>query len=175
MPEQVAMSPVRSLTAMAAQLADECETPQVPDDGRPVTRTGHEDLVAGRGGQTRDGLRVPVEMLPDGKLFPAQFPDGASGGADGGSSGGETASRRPSGPCPSRAEPNRGHQPVGANHVAHGPFQLLDGLQRRTQVVDVMEKDPSSIDGRLLYLAVGTAASRWQVKRQNLHGGLAGY
>ena len=59
-----------------AQLADECEARQVPNDGRPVARTRHEDLVAGRGGQTRDGLRVPVEVLPDGKLFPVQVPDG---------------------------------------------------------------------------------------------------
>ena len=34
------------------QLADECEARQVPEDGRPVARTGHEDLVVGRGGQT---------------------------------------------------------------------------------------------------------------------------
>ena len=34
------------------QVADECEARQVPGDGRPVARTGHEDLVAGRGGQT---------------------------------------------------------------------------------------------------------------------------
>ena len=66
------------------------------------------------------------------------------------------------------------HRPVGANHVAHGPFQLLDGLQRRTQVVDVVEKDPSGIHGRLLSLAA-PVASRWQMNRQDLHGGLAGY
>ena len=75
-PEQVAMSPVRSLTAMAAQLADECEARQVQDDGRPVARTRHEDLVGDRCGQTCDGLRVPVEVLPDRKLFPAQVSDG---------------------------------------------------------------------------------------------------
>ena len=61
---------------VSAQLADECETRQVPDDGRPVARTRHEDLVAGRSGQTRDGLCVAVEVLPDGKLFLAQVPDG---------------------------------------------------------------------------------------------------
>ena len=60
---------------VSAQLADECETRQVPDDGRPVAGR-HEDLVVGRGGQTRDGLRVLVEVLPDSKLFPAQVPDG---------------------------------------------------------------------------------------------------
>ena len=64
---------------------------------------------------------------------------------------------------------------VDANHVTHGPFQLLDGLKRRTQVVDVVEKDPHGIDGRLLSLAAGSAASRWQMNRQDWHGRLAGY
>ena len=107
---------------------------------------------------------MPVEVLPDGKLFLAQVPDdddrvGSARRADAGENllvvGLRLADHQ--GLRPGRAGPNgssgprrprrraaeigrketlvlfdRHHsRPIGANHVTHGPFQFLDGLQRR--------------------------------------------
>ena len=101
------------------QVADECEARQVPDDGRPVARIRHEDLVGDRGGQTCDGLRVPVEVLPDGNCFLPRYQTVTTVLAPPVTTVrpvGQTqvriswwwndVSETITGPCPSRAEPN---------------------------------------------------------------------
>ena len=48
---------------VSAQLADERQSTQVPDDGRTIARARHEQLEAGRSCQTGDRLCVTVEVL----------------------------------------------------------------------------------------------------------------